>query len=178
MVRKLLVRVVLLVGLASVVYYVGNGILGDAEDRWYGGAMIFMIIALNLITPAVLIATLTGPRAERLDRERRMFERMGRPDLVEGVEQQKDWTDEYDPMSHPLYHSTVGIPVFVSRVIDTQSSIRDHPVVRMDVRGETQGEFEIVAVVPRIAVPRVGDIIRVIAHPADPARYRYAGPAS
>lgn len=177
-VRRLLVRGVLLLGLASVVYYLGNGIFGDAEDRWYGAAMVYMIIALNLITPVVVFTALAGPKADRLERERRLFERMGRPDLVEGVEQQKEWTNDNDPMSHPLYHSAAGIPVLVNRITDTQSSIRNHPVVRLAVRGETEGEFEVVAVVPRIAVPRVGDLVRVVTHPTDPARYRYAGPVS
>ena len=176
MLRKLFVRVVLLVAFASVVYYLGNGIFGAAADRWYGGAMVFMIIAVNLLTPALLVASMTGPRSERLDRERKVFERLGRPDLAEGAELQREWTDANDPMSHPLYHSNTGIPVLVSRIADTQSSVRNHPLVRLTVKGETQGEFEVVAVAPRIAVPRAGDIVRVITHPADPTRYRYAGP--
>lgn len=175
-VRRLLVRGVLLLGLASVLYYLGNGIFGTAPDRWYGEAMVYMIIAMNLITPVVLFATMSGPRVEQLARQERMLARMGQPELVEGVALSQEWTDDADPMSHPLYHSTVGIPVLVSRITDTRSSIRMHPVVRLRVRGETEGEFDVVAVVPRIAVPRVGDIVRVVAHPADPARYRYAGP--
>jgi hypothetical protein len=177
-VRRLLVRGVLLLGLASVVYYLGNGILGSAADRWYGEAMVYMIIALNLITPVVVLTAMSGPRAEQLARQQRMFVRMGQPDLAEGVALSQEWTDDADPMSHPLYHSTVGTPVRVTRITDTRSSIRMHPVVRLSVRGETEGEFDVVAVVPRIAVPRVGDIVRVVAHPTDPDRYQYAGPLS
>lgn len=175
-VRRLLVRGVLLLGLASVVHYLWNGIVGSAPDRWYGEAMVYMIIALNLITPVVVVVALSGSPAERVARHQRMFARMGQPELAEGVALAQEWADDADPMSHPLYHSTVGIPVLVSRITDTRSSIRTHPVVRLRVRGETEGEFEVVAVVPRIAVPRVGDVVRVVVHPADPARYRYAGP--
>lgn len=175
-VRRLLVRGVLLLALASVVYYLGNGILGSAPDRWYGAAMVYMIIALNLVAPVLVLTMMSVPRAERLARQQRVLARMGQPELAEGVALSQEWTDDADPMSHPLYHSTVGIPVLVSRITDTRSSIRTHPVVRLSVRGETEGEFDVVAVVPRIAVPRVGDIVRVVAHPADPARYRYAGP--
>jgi hypothetical protein len=175
-VRRLLVRGVLLLGLASVVYYLGNGIFGSAPDRWYGEAMVYMIIALNLITPGVVLVALVGPRVERLARDQRVFAHMGQPELAEGFALSQEWADYADPMSHPLYHSTVGIPVLVSRITDTRSSIRTHPVVRLSVRGETEGEFDVVAVVPRIAVPRVGDVVRVVVHPADPARYRYAGP--
>ena len=175
-VRRLLVRGVLLLGLASVVYYLGNGIVGSAPDRWYGEAMVYMIIALNLITPVVVLATVSVPRAEQLVRLQRMFAHMGQSELAEGVALSQEWADDADPMSHPLYHSTVGIPVLVSRITDTRNSIGRHPVVRLSVRGETEGEFDVVAVVPRIAVPRVGDVVRVVAHPADPARYRYAGP--
>jgi hypothetical protein len=175
-VRRLLVRGVLLLGLVSVVYYLWNGSTGSAPDRWYGEAMVYMIIALNLITPVVVIAMLSAPRAEQLAQQQRIFVRMGQSDLAEGVALAKEWTDDSDPMSHPLYHSTVGIPVLVSQITDTRNSIRSHPVVRLRVRGETEGEFEVVAVVPRIAVPRVGDVVRVVAHPADPARYQYAGP--
>jgi hypothetical protein len=175
-VRRLLVRGVLLLGLASVLYYLVNGIVGSAPDRWYGSAMVYMIIALNLITPVVVVASLSAPRAERLARQQQVFARMGQSELAEGVALSQEWTDDSDPMTHPLYYSTVGIPVRVSRITDTKNSIRTHPVVRLSVRGETEGEFDVVAVVPRIAVPRVGDIVRVVAHPADPARYRYAGP--
>jgi len=178
LVRRLLVRGVLLLALASVVYYLANGILGSAPDRWYGEAMVYMIIALNLITPVLVFVMFSGSRAERLAREQRMFTRMGKPELVEGLALSQEWTDDADPMSHPLYYSTEGISVLVSRIADTKSSIRTHPVVRLSVRGETEGEFDVVAVVPRIAVPRVGDIVRVVPHPADPARYRYAGPLS
>lgn len=177
-VRRLVVRGVLLLGLASVVYYLWNGVTGSAEDRWYGEAMVYMIIALNLFTPALLFAAFSAPRAERLAREQRMANRLGRPELAEGIEQSREWTDDDDPMSHPLYHSTTGVPVLVRQITDTRNSIRSHPVVRLGVRGETEGEFEVVAVVPRIAVPRVGDIVRVVAHPTEPARYRYAGPKS
>jgi hypothetical protein len=175
-VRRLAVRGVLLLGLTSVVYYLWNGVTGSAPDRWYGEAMVYMIIALNLITPVVVVATLSAPGAQRLARQQRLFARLGQPDLVEGVALAQEWADDADPMSHPLYHSTVGTPVRVSRITDTRNSIRTHPVVRLGVRGETEGDFEVVAVVPRIAVPRVGDIVRVVAHPADADRYRYAGP--
>jgi hypothetical protein len=175
-VRRLLVRGVLLLGLVSVVYYLWNGIVGSAPDRWYGEAMVYMIIAVNLIAPVVVIAALSAPRAEQLARQQRVFARVGQSDLAEGTALAQEWTDNDDPMSHPLYYSTVGIPVLVSRITDTRNSIRTHPVVRLTVRGETEGEFDVVAVAPRIAVPRVGDVVRVVAHPADPARYRYAGP--
>lgn len=176
--RRLMVRGVLLLGLASVGYYLWNGITGSAEDRWYGEAMVYMIIALNLITPVVLLAEFTAPRAERLARERRLATRLGQPELAEGIEQSQAWTDPGDPMSHPLYHSTAGTPVLVQRITDTKASIRTHPVVRLGVRGETEGEFDVVAVVPRIAVPRVGDIVRVVTDVNDPARFRYAGPST
>lgn len=177
-VRRLVVRGVLLLGLASVVYYLWNGITGSAEDRWYGEAMVYMIIALNLFTPALLFATFSAPRAEQLARQQRIFQQLGQTDLAEGIELAQEWTTDNDPMSHPLYHSAVGTPVLVQRITDTTNSIRNHPVVRLGVRGETEGEFEVVAVVPRIAVPRVGDIVRVVAHPTEPARFRYAGPVS
>jgi hypothetical protein len=175
-VRRLLVRGVLLLGLVSVVHYLWNGVVGSAPDRWYGEAMVYMIIALNLITPVVVITALSAPRAEQLARQQRLFARVGQPELAEGTALAQEWTDNDDPMSHPLYYSTVGIPVLVSQITDTRNSIRTHPVVRLTVRGETEGEFDVVAVAPRIAVPRVGDVVRVVAHPADPARYRYAGP--
>ena len=174
--RRLVVRSVLLLALASVGYYLWNGITGSAEDRWYGEAMVYMVIAVNLVTPALPIVIAATPWAERLAREQRMFERIGQPALAEGIEQSRAWTDHDDPMTHPLYRSTVGIPVRIDRITDTGNSIRRHPVVRLGVRGETEGAFDVVAVVPRIAVPRVGDIVRVVAHPDDPNRYRYAGP--
>lgn len=177
-VRRLLVRGVLLLALASVVHYLVNGIMGSAEDRWYGEAMVYMIIALNLITPTLLFAAFSAPRTERLAREQRLAARLGQPELAEGIAQSREWTDANDPMSHPLYHSATGAPVLVKRITDTRNSVRNHPVVRLGVRGETEGEFEVVAVVPRIAVPRVGDIVRVVADPADPARHRYAGPVT
>jgi hypothetical protein len=177
-VRRLAVRGVLLLGLASVVYYLWNGITGSADDRWYGEAMVYMIIALNLITPVLVFAGFSASRAEQLTRGQRWATRLGQPELAEGIEQSRQWTDPEDPMSHPLYHSTAGVPVLVQRITDTRTSVRTHPVVRLGVRGETEGEFDVVAVVPRIAVPRVGDIVRVVADPADPARYRYAGPAA
>ena len=177
-VRRLMVRGVLLLALASVGYYLVQGITGSAEDRWYGAAMVYMIIAVNLITPVVLLAVFTAPRAERLAREQRLAARLGQPDLAEGIEQSRAWADHDDPMSHPLYHSTAGTPVLVQRITDTKASIRTHPVVRLGVRGETEGEFDVVAVVPRIAVPRIGDVVRVVADANDPTRYRYAGPAA
>lgn len=176
--RRLMVRGVLLLALASVGYYLWQGITGSAQDRWYGAAMVYMIIALNLITPAILLAVFTAPRAERLASEQRLATRLGQPELAEGIEQSRAWTDHDDPMSHPLYHSTAGTPVLVQRITDTKASIRNHPVVRLGVRGETGTEFEVVAVVPRIAVPRVGDIVRVVTDMHDPARYRYAGPVA
>jgi hypothetical protein len=62
--------------------------------------------------------------------------------------------------------------------LNTRTSVRTHPVVRLGVRGETEGEFDVVAVVPRIAVPRVGDVVRGVTDPANPARHRYAGPSA
>lgn len=173
-----MVRGVLLLGLASVVYYLWNGITGDADDRWYGEAMVYMIIALNLVTPVLVFAGFSGSGAERLAREQRWATRLGQPELAEGIEQSQQWTDRDDPMSHPLYHSAVGAPVLVQRITDTKTSVRSHPVVHLGVRGETEGEFDVVAVVPRIAVPRVGDIVRVVTDPAEPGRYRYAGPSA
>jgi hypothetical protein len=177
-VRRLIIRGVLLLGLASVVYYLWNGITGSADDRWYGEAMVYMIIALNLIGPVLVFAGFSGSRTERLAREQRWATRIGQPELAEGIEQSLQWTDRDDPMSHPLYHSAVGAPVLVQRITDTKTSVRNHPVVRLGVRGETEGEFDVVAVVPRIAVPRVGDIVRVVTDPAEPGRYRYAGPSA
>ncbi len=177
-VRKLVVRGVLLLGLASVVYYLWNGVTGSAEDRWYGEAMIYMIIALNLIGPVLVFAGFSASRTERLAREQRWATRLGQPELAEGIAQSQQWTDRDDPMSHPLYHSAAGVPVLVRGITDTKASVRNHPVVRLRVRGETEGEFDVVAVVPRIAVPRVGDIVRVVTDPADPARYQYAGPVA
>jgi hypothetical protein len=107
-VRRLVTRGILLVALASVVYYLWNGITGSAADRWYGEAMVYMIIAVNLITPVVLLANLTGPRAGRLDREQRILERIGQTDLAEGIDLSREWTDANDPMSHPLYYAAVG----------------------------------------------------------------------
>jgi len=109
-IRKSMVRGVLLLALASVGYYLWNGVNGSAEDRWYGSAMVYMIIATNLITPVLLITMFSAPRAERLAREQRLFERLGQPDLVAGIEQAKQWTNDTDPMTHPLYHSTSPPP--------------------------------------------------------------------
>lgn len=181
--HTMVVRGVVLLALASVGYYLWNGITGSATDRWYGAAMVYMIIAVNLIAPTLLIATFSTiiatfrmPRAERLEWERRLFEQAGQPELAEGIDQSRAWTDPDDPMTHPLYRSTVGIPVRVERITDTGNAIRQHPLVRLGVRGGTAGAFEVVAVVPRVAVPRVGDVVRVVTHPHDPNRYRYAGP--
>jgi hypothetical protein len=171
--RVLMVRGGVVLVSASVGYYLWNGITGSADDRWYGEAMVFVIIALGLIAPASLIARFSTSMVER---GWLRVEHVGRSDLAEGFEQWQAWADHDDPMTHPLYRSTVGIPVRIDRITDTGHAIRLHPVVRLAVRGEIEGEFEVVAVVPRIAVPRVGDVVRVVAHPTEPNRYRYAGP--
>ncbi|MEU4769493.1 hypothetical protein AB0H12_40315 [Actinosynnema sp. NPDC023794] len=171
--RVLVGRGAVVLAPASVGYYLWNGITGSADDRWYGEAMVYVIIALTLITPASLIATFSTSRVRQ---GWLRVEHSGPSDLSEGFEQWHAWTDHDDPMTHPLYRSTVGIRVRIDRIADTKHSIRGHPVVRLAVRGEIEGGFEVVAVVPRIAVPRVGDVVRVVAHPTDPNRYRYAGP--
>lgn len=180
MVRKLMVRGVLLLALASVAHYLWNGITGDAPDRWSGAAMIFMVIALNLITPVVLIAVFSTPRTERLISQQRLFERLGQHDLVEGMRQAQEWRNPLDPMSHPLYHSNTGIPVRITHLTDTHQAIGPNPVIRLGVRrGDTPcTTFEVTAVVPRIAIPRVGDLVRVLEHPNAPGHYRYAGPVA
>jgi len=123
-IRKSMVRGVLLLALASVGYYLWNGVNGSAEDRWYGSAMVYMIIATNLITPVLLITMFSAPRAERLAREQRLFERLGQPDLVAGIEQAKQWTNDTDPMTHPLYHSTSSAPREFKVLVAFQRTVR------------------------------------------------------
>jgi hypothetical protein len=174
--RRLVRRGILLVASASVLYYLWHGITGEEADRWYGSTMIFMIIAVNLVTPALLLTNATAPKAERLDRQKQLFQRMGQTDLAEALDGSREWTDANDPMTHPLYYSEVGTRMRVNRITDTRNAIRSHPVVRLRLRGEVGAEVEVVTVAPRIAVPRVGDIVRVLPREDDPTRYRYAGP--
>lgn len=128
-VRRLVVRGVLLLGLAQFVYYLWNGIARRTAGTGGGHQAV----------PAE-------------DRPRR-------PD---------------EPPALPFGRRRAG-----ARPADHRhQDVRNHPVVRLGVRGETEGEFDVVAVVPKLAVPRVGDVVRVVTDPADPARYPYTGPSA
>jgi hypothetical protein len=89
--------------------------------------MVYMIIAVNLVTPAVLLTNLTAPKAERITRQEQRFERMGQTDLAKGIDLSREWTDANDPMTHPLYYSCAGTQMRVNRITDTPQRDQDTP---------------------------------------------------